>query len=65
MLYVSPAMIESGADGINLDTTGAAGDPDFLAPPKAAEILKKKSRVVWKRKSESIVALGIHSDFDV
>ena len=42
MVYVSTAMIESGADGINFDTTGAAGDPDFLATLRAAEILKKK-----------------------
>jgi dimethylamine---corrinoid protein Co-methyltransferase len=42
MVYVSKAMIESGADGINFDTTGAAGDPDFLATLRAAEFLKKK-----------------------
>ena len=42
MVYASDAMMESGADGINFDTTGAAGDPDFLATLKAAEILKKK-----------------------
>jgi len=35
-------MVESGADGINFDTTGAAGDPDFLAPLRATEILKQK-----------------------
>ncbi len=42
IVYVSSAMYESGADGINFDTTGAAGDPDFLATLRAAEILKKK-----------------------
>ncbi len=42
IVYVSSAMYESGADGINMDTTGAAGDADFLAGLKAAEILKKK-----------------------
>ncbi len=42
MVYVGTAMAESGADGINLDTTGAAGDADFLAGLKAAEILKAK-----------------------
>jgi dimethylamine--corrinoid protein Co-methyltransferase len=42
MVYVASAMHESGADGINFDTTGAAGDPDFLATLRACEILKKK-----------------------
>jgi len=42
MVYVASAMYESGADGINFDTTGAAGDPDFLATLRATEILKKK-----------------------
>jgi dimethylamine--corrinoid protein Co-methyltransferase len=42
IVYVASAMYESGADGINMDTTGAAGDPDFLAGLMAAEILKEK-----------------------
>jgi len=36
------AMYEAGADGINLDTAGAAGDADFLATLLAAEKLKEK-----------------------
>ena len=42
IVYVSSAMYESGADGINMDTTGAAGDADFLAALRATEILKQK-----------------------
>jgi dimethylamine--corrinoid protein Co-methyltransferase len=42
MVYVASAMYESGADGINFDTTGAAGDPDFLATLRATKILKEK-----------------------
>lgn len=42
MVYVASKMYESGADGINFDTTGAAGDPDFLAALRATEILKQK-----------------------
>jgi len=42
MVYVGSAMYESGVDGINFDTTGAAGDADFLATLRAVEILKKK-----------------------
>jgi dimethylamine--corrinoid protein Co-methyltransferase len=42
MVYVASAMYESGADGINFDTTGASGDPDFQATLQACAILKKK-----------------------
>jgi dimethylamine--corrinoid protein Co-methyltransferase len=42
MVFAASAMYESGADGINFDTTGAAGDPDFLATLRATEILKHK-----------------------
>jgi len=42
MVNVASAMYESGADGINFDTTGAAGDTDFLATLRAVEILRKK-----------------------
>jgi len=42
IVYVGSKMYESGADGINFDTTGAAGDPDFLATLRATEILKQK-----------------------
>jgi dimethylamine--corrinoid protein Co-methyltransferase len=42
MVYVASTMYESGADGINFDTTAAAGDADFLATLRAVEILKKK-----------------------
>jgi dimethylamine---corrinoid protein Co-methyltransferase len=42
MVYVASAMYESGADGINFDTTGAAGDPDFLATLRAVKILKER-----------------------
>jgi dimethylamine--corrinoid protein Co-methyltransferase len=42
MAFIGSAMYDSGADGINFDTTGAAGDPDFLAALKAIERLKKK-----------------------
>lgn len=42
MVYVASAMYESGADGIILDTVGAAGDADALAGLKTAQILKQK-----------------------
>ena len=42
IVYASSAMYESGADGINLDTVGAAGDADFQASLIATEKLKEK-----------------------
>lgn len=42
IVYVAGCMYESGADGINIDSTGAAGDADFLAALLASQKLKKK-----------------------
>ncbi len=42
MVYVGSELYEAGADGINFDTTAAAGDAEFYAALKAAETLKKK-----------------------
>ena len=42
MVYVGSHMYEAGADGINFDTTAAAGDAEFYAALKATEILKLK-----------------------
>ena len=40
--FVADAMIEAGADGIDMDTTGAAGDADFLAALTACRMLREK-----------------------
>jgi hypothetical protein len=42
MVYVGSEMYEAGADGINFDTTAAAGDAEVYATLKAVEILKEK-----------------------
>jgi len=42
MVYVASAFHEAGADGINFDTVGASGDPDFKAALLATEKLKEK-----------------------
>ncbi len=42
LVYVASEMYEGGAQGIDFDTTGAAGDADFYAALKATEILKQK-----------------------
>lgn len=56
IVYVASAMYESGADGINFDTTGAAGDPDFLATLQATKILKEKY-------PEMCIELGMAGEF--
>ena len=42
MVYVGEAMWEAGADGLDFDTAGAAGDADLLAALTAIEKLKDK-----------------------
>lgn len=42
MVYVSSSLYEAGADGINFDTVGASGDPDFKATLLAVQELKEK-----------------------
>lgn len=42
IVFAASAMYESGADGINLDSVGAAGDADFLAALLATQKLKEK-----------------------
>jgi len=42
IVYVGTEMYKAGADGINMDTTAAAGDAEFLATLKAVESRRKK-----------------------
>ena len=42
MVYVASSQCEAGADGINFDTVGASGDPDFKATLLAVEKIKKQ-----------------------
>ena len=42
IVYVADGMYEAGADGINLDTAGAAGDADFLAALRAIERIRAR-----------------------
>jgi dimethylamine--corrinoid protein Co-methyltransferase len=63
IVYVGRAMYDSGADGINMDTTGAAGDADFLAGLKAAEILKQKyPDICIELGMAGEFILGLHGD---
>ena len=63
IVYVSDAMYASGADAIILDTVGAAGDADYLAGLKAAEILKEKyPEICIELGMAGEFVLGMHGD---
>ncbi len=42
LVYVAGEMYEGGVEGVDFDTTGAAGDADFFAALMATEILRSK-----------------------
>ena len=63
IVFVASAMVESGADGINLDTVGAAGDADFLAGLQASEILNEKyPGICIELGMAGEFVLGMHGD---
>lgn len=56
IVYVAEQMHKVGADAMNLDTSGAAGDADFLASLRATEIIKQKY-------PEMAVEIGMAGEF--
>lgn len=65
IVFSAGAMYESGADGINLDTTGAAGDADFLAVLLATEKLKAKyPEMCIEMGMAGEFVLGMHSELE-
>ena len=42
MVYVCESMYEAGADGVDFDTSAAAGDADFLATLQAVEEVRRR-----------------------
>ncbi|ATW27644.1 dimethylamine methyltransferase [Candidatus Formimonas warabiya] len=63
LVYVASEMYEGGAQGIDFDTSGAAGDADFYAALKATEILKKKyPEMCIEMGMAGEFVLGMHSE---
>ena len=63
MMYVASHMYEAGADGINFDTTAAAGDAEFLATLQVVETLKKKyPRICIQMGMAAEFVLGMHGE---
>ena len=42
MVYLAESQYEAGADALDWDTTGASGDPEFLAALRATEIIRAR-----------------------
>jgi dimethylamine--corrinoid protein Co-methyltransferase len=63
MVYVASRMYEAGADGINFDTTAAAGDAEFYATIKAiSELHKKYPDMCIQMGMASEFVLGMHGE---
>jgi dimethylamine--corrinoid protein Co-methyltransferase len=56
MVYVAGGMIEAGADGVDFDTTGGAGDADFFSTLRAVKHVREKY-------PEAGIELGMAGEF--
>jgi dimethylamine---corrinoid protein Co-methyltransferase len=56
MVFVAEGMAEAGADGMDFDTAGAAGDGDFLATLRAVEEIRR-------RHPDMSIEVGMASEF--
>ena len=65
MVHVAEAMVEAGADGLDFDTSGAAGDGDLLATLNAV----KQIRAAWPDAGIEVgmageCVLGMHGELE-
>lgn len=64
MAYIATKLYEVGGDGINFDTTGAAGDADFKATLHAIEELKATTELGIQVGMAGEFVLGIHGGLE-
>jgi dimethylamine--corrinoid protein Co-methyltransferase len=64
MVYVATKLHDVGGDGINFDTTGAAGDADFKATLHAIEQLKATTDLAIQVGMAGEFVLGIHGGLE-
>jgi len=64
IIYVCESLNEIGCDGINFDTTGAAGDTDFQATLKALEHVKRNTKMSVEVGMASEFVLGLHGGLE-
>ncbi len=65
MVFVADGMAEAGADGMDFDTAGAAGDGDFLATLRAVEEIRRRyPDLSIEVGMASEFVLGMHGELD-
>ncbi len=64
MIYISEKMAAVGADGINFDTTGAAGDTDMKATLHAVEHIKAHTNLAVEVGMAGEFVLGLHGSLE-
>jgi dimethylamine---corrinoid protein Co-methyltransferase len=64
MLYMAHGMAEIGADGIDFDTTGSAGDAEFLATLEAVEELATTTGLAIEVGMATELVLGFHGELE-
>lgn len=66
IVYVASNMIDSGADGINLDTVGASGDADVKASLEAIRILRQKyPNIGFETGMAGEFNMGMHEELEI
>ena len=64
IVYVARIMDQSGADGLNFDTTAAAGDAEFYATLRAVEQLKNETGLAVEVGMAGEMILGMHCELE-
>ena len=64
MIYIAEKLAFVGADGMNFDTTGAAGDADMKATLHAVEYIKKNTNLSVEVGMAGEFVLGIHGGLE-
>jgi len=62
IIYVARIMHKAGADGLNLDTTGAAGDAEFYASLQAVERVTKETTMPVEVGMAGEMIQGMHCE---
>lgn len=62
IVYVARIMYRAGADGLNLDTTGAAGDAEFYATLQAVENVTRETGIAVEVGMAGEMIQGMHLD---
>ena len=62
--YIAKIMDQAGADGLNMDTTAAAGDAEFYASLNAIERTKKETNLPIEVGMAGEMIFGIHCELE-